>query len=73
MTTATATTPETHTPQPAGPEAGAPIRALHTEFRDPADLQPHPKVKHLLGRWAKDSEEAQAMRRSIIEHSLPMA
>lgn len=37
---------------------------------DPAVLRVHPKVKHLLGRWSKDSESASALRRSIQERGI---
>lgn len=37
---------------------------------DPAALRPHPKVKHLLGRWTKDSDAAKALRRSIQERGI---
>lgn len=41
-----------------------------TEKRDPATLTPHAKVKHLIGRWQVDSDESQAMRRSIREKGI---
>lgn len=37
---------------------------------DPQSLHPHPKVKHLVGRWDKKSPEATALRRSIQERGI---
>lgn len=34
-------------------------------FHPASDLQPHAKVRHLIGRWSADSDEARALRRSI--------
>ena len=43
---------------------------MNAATRSPADLTPHPAIKHLVGRWAPDSESALALRRSIQEHGL---
>ena len=40
------------------------------QSRPTADLVPHPKVKHLLGRWSADSDAMVELRRSIQEHGL---
>lgn len=40
------------------------------DHRPTADLAPHHKVKHLLGRWRPDSEEMLALRRSIQERGI---
>lgn len=40
--------------------------------RNTRDLTPHPKIKHLIGRWKFDSDEMLALRRSIQEHGILM-
>jgi hypothetical protein len=50
-------------------EIGDGVKPVPTS-RDPATLRPHAKVKHLVGRWAKDSDKARALRRSIKEQGI---
>jgi hypothetical protein len=40
------------------------------QTRTTRDLTPHPKIKHLIGRWKADSDEMLALRRSIQEHGI---
>lgn len=43
---------------------------IETTLRDPATLRPHPKVRHLIGRWQATSPDAMALRRSIQERGI---
>ena len=43
------------------------VKASAVFRRHPADLKPHRKIAHLIGRWQPDSPSALALRRSIQE------